>query len=108
MLNIEINLANFNMSKITMETENSKRELLVASGLEESIVFRNPDYEDAIVGYDIVDDRVIYDYDLMAESLVKEYGITLDEAVDIINYDTIGSLCCMGDKKPIILKKLED
>ena len=96
------------MSKITMETENSKRELLVASGLEESIVFRNPDYEDAIVGYDIVDSRVIYDYDLMAESLVKEYGITLDEAVDIINYDTMGSLCCMGDKKPIILKKLED
>lgn len=108
MLNIEINLANFKMSKITMESENSKRELLVASGLEESIVFRNPDYEDAIVGYDIVDNRVIYDYDLMAESLVKEYGITLDEAVDIINYDTIGSLCCMGEKKPIILKKLED
>ncbi len=108
MLNIEINLANFNISKIIMETENSKRELLVASGLEESIVFRNPDYEGAIVGYDIVDERVIYDYDLMAESLVKEYGITLDEAVDIINYDTIGSLCCMGDKKPIILKRLED
>lgn len=91
-----------------METENSKREVLVGFGLEESIVFRNPDYEDAIVGYDIVDDRVIYDYDLMAESLVKEYGITLEEAVDIINYDTIGSLCCMGEKKPIILKRLED
>lgn len=88
--------------------EENKREVLVGVGLEESLVFRNPDYEDAIVGYDIVDDRVIYDYDLMAESLVKEYGITLDEAVDIINYDTIGSLCCMGEKKPIILKRLED
>ena len=88
--------------------ELSKREQLVEFGLEESIVFRNPDYEDAIVGYDVVDDRVIYDYDLMAESLIKEYGITLEEAVDIINYDTIGSLCCIGEKKPIILKKLED
>ena len=88
--------------------EQSKREVLVGFGLEESIVFRNPDYEDAIVGYDIVDDRVIYDYDLMAESLVKEYGVTLEEAVDIISYDTIGSLCGMGGKKPIILKRLED
>lgn len=88
--------------------EQSKRELLVEFGLEESIVFRNPDYDDAIVGYDIVDDRVIYDYDLMAESLVKECGITLEEAVEFIDYNTIGSLCCMGDKKPIILKRLED
>lgn len=88
--------------------ELSKRELLIEFGLEESIVFRNPDYDDAIVGYDVVDDRVIYDYDLMAESLIKEYGVTLEEAVGLINYDTIGSLCSMGGKKPIILKRLEE
>ena len=33
-----------------METENSKREMLVELGLEESLIFRNPDYEDAIIG----------------------------------------------------------
>lgn len=39
------------------------KETLCEIGLENSIVFENPDYESAIVGFDYNSDRVIYDYD---------------------------------------------
>ena len=42
----------------------SKRELLQDFGYEDSIVFENPDYDDAIVGV-TTDGNVIYDYDFI-------------------------------------------
>lgn len=40
-----------------------KRDLLCELGLEESVVFENPDYEDAIIGWDENSGRIIYDYE---------------------------------------------
>ena len=50
----------------------TRRELLVELGYDESIVFENPDYDSAIIGYDVVSGRVIYDYDLLNKAQ-KEY-----------------------------------
>lgn len=47
-----------------------RRELLKEIGLEDSVVFENPDYDSAIVGYDECSGRVIYDYELMIEHLM--------------------------------------
>ena len=45
-----------------MENKQTKRELLKEIGLEDSIVFENPDYDSAIIGYDANNYRVIYDF----------------------------------------------
>jgi len=55
-----------------------KRDLLCELGLEESVVFENPDYEDAIIGWDENSGRIIYDYEKMVECLMNEDGMDYD------------------------------
>jgi hypothetical protein len=84
------------------------KETLCEIGLENSIVFENPDYESAIVGFDYNSDRVIYDYDKMVDFLVTTYSMEPEEAVEFIDVNTIRSLSYMGEKGPIILKTIQD
>jgi hypothetical protein len=84
------------------------KETLCEIGLENSIVFENPDYESAIVGFDYNSDRVIYDYDKMVEFLVTTHSMASEEAVEFIDVNTIRSLSYMGEKGPIILKTIQD
>ena len=84
------------------------KETLCEIGLENSVVFENPDYESAIVGFDYNSDRVIYDYDKMVEFLVNAYSMEPEEAVEFIDVNTIRSLSYMGEKGPIILKTIQD
>ena len=82
------------------------REVLNNMGYEHSIVFENPDYDDAIIGVSH-DDRVIYDYELMIEYLVENDGMTEEDAADFISYDTLRSLTYIGEPlKPIVMYPL--
>lgn len=84
------------------------KEILCEIGLENSVVFENPDYESAIVGFDYNSDRVIYDYDKMVDFLVTTYSMEPEEAVEFIDVNTIRSLSYMGERGPIILKTIQD
>ncbi len=55
-------------------------------GYEDSIVFRNPEYEDAIIGVTI-DGNVLYDYDKCAEYLVKHDNMSIEEAIEYVDYN---------------------
>lgn len=85
-----------------------KRDLLCELGLEDSVVFESPDYEDAIIGWDENTGRIIYDYEKMVECLMNEDGMEYDEAVEFIDYNTVRACPYMGDKAPIILKSIEE
>ena len=85
-------------------TEETKR-LLSEWNLEESIVFENPSYETAIVGYDIHTNRIIYDYGRMVDYLVENEQMNEDEAVEFIDYNTIRSLDYI-ENPPIILNRI--
>ena len=74
---------------------------------EESILFRNPSYESAIIGI-TTDGRAVYDYYRMIEELSKEDDIDYGEAEDFILYNTVGSLRPAEEKFPIIMYKRED
>ena len=74
---------------------------------EESILFRNPSYESAIIGI-TTDGRAVYDYYRMIEELSKEDDIDYEEAEDFILYNTVGSLRPAEEKFPIIMYKRED
>ena len=84
------------------------REILVEIGLEDSIVFENPDYDSAIIGYDENSQRIIYDYEKMVEHLMDKDGMTYEEAVEFIDYNTVPSCQYMGSNSPIILRNITD
>lgn len=69
------------------EDQVSKTErLLLEAGYEGTIFFTNPSYEDAFLGISS-DDRAIYDYEKMVESLVNHEDMTEDEAREFIDYN---------------------
>jgi NAD+ synthase len=89
-------------------TKTPRRDLLVELGLEDSIVFENPDYDSAIIGYDANDSRIIYDYETMAEHLMDVDGMTYEEAIEFIEYNTLRSIPYAGKDAPIVLQSIRD
>lgn len=87
------------------ESQHPKRDLLVERGYEESTVFESPDYDSAIIGVDSYG-RVIYDFEKMVECL-KEEGMTDEEAIEFIEYNTVRALPYIPDH-PHILYRIDD
>ncbi len=88
-----------------METENRpNRDLIEENGYEGVTIFENPNYDSAIVGMSH-DDRVIYDYEKMIEFLMETDGMTYDEAMEFIDYNTIRAIPYMPNG-PIVLMPL--
>lgn len=85
-------------------TEKTKQ-LLSDWNLDDAVVFENPAYETAIVGYDVHSSRIIYDYELMIDYLVENEQMNEDEAVEFIDYNTIRSLDYI-ENHPIILNRI--
>ena len=85
-----------------------RRDLLNELGLEESIVFENPDYDSAIIGYDANDNRVIYDFERMAEHLMNVDGMTYEDAIEFIEYNTLRAIPYAGSNPPIVLQRIDD
>lgn len=64
-------------------------------------------FDDAVIGIS-ENHQLIYGFDEMVEVLVNRDGMTHDEAVEFIDYNTIGSMVAMDpDIKPIIMYKLK-
>jgi len=79
---------------------------LLDRSCDDAIIFRDPDYADAVIGIDD-EGRVIYSYDLMVQSLCLTDGMTEEEAAEYIDYNTLRSLPYMGKKRPIIMYSLD-
>lgn len=80
----------------------SVKSLLEDLGYEDVIVF--DDYgEETLIGVDS-NNRAVYDYEKMAEWLMKNWECTYEEAVDWIEYNTIRSLPYVGDDAPIVVR----
>ena len=80
------------------------REELCELGLESAIFFDNPEFDSAIIGFDVVTGhRVVYDYERIIEHLMETDGITHDEAMDFIDYNTVRACPYMGEAAPIIV-----
>lgn len=86
----------------------SRRDLLVELGLDESIVFENPSYDSAMVGYEKGTNRIVYNFDDMVEDLMEQDDIEYDESVEFIEYNTLRALPYMGCLAPIVMYPIED
>jgi len=81
------------------------RENLCMMGSEDTVLFENPNYETAFLGIS-GDGRAIYDMDKMVEYLVETDGMTEDEAIEFIDYNSIRA-CDYIANSPIVLYKVE-
>lgn len=86
----------------------TNREKLVDMGYENSIVYQNPDFDNAIIGIDEISNSVIYDYELMVGQLMENDNMSELQAVEFIDYNTIRATPYMPQPRPIILRKLLD
>lgn len=82
-----------------------RRDLLRDMGYDEYIVFEDPDYDDAIIGV-TESGQVVYDYDLMIESLIAHDGMSYEDAADFIGYNTVRALGYMGERAPVIIHRI--
>ena len=64
-------------------------------------VFENPAFVDAIIGYDAHHKKIVYDYEKMVGCLMYEDGMTEEEAVEFIDYNTLRTVPYMANP-PII------
>ena len=75
---------------------------------EDAILFDNMSYDDSIVGV-TADGNVVYDYDKMIEELMRDEGWSYEEAIDWIEYNTIGGRFPPKDicgQAPIIMYRI--
>ena len=67
-----------------------------------ALVFDNPAYDNSIIGQTF-DGRAIYDVEAMAEELAADDEMTLEEAMDFIDYNAIRSLPYAGERAPVVV-----
>lgn len=81
------------------------QELLLDNGYDgaEIITYENFSYDSALIGVSS-DFRAVYDYDLMVKYLVDTQGFTMEEAMEWIDYNTLGAH--MGENEPIVIHRL--
>lgn len=80
-------------------------EKIEAAGFDDVIIFEGYSYDDALVGV-TEDGRAVYDYDKMVVWLVQTQGMTTEEAIEWIEYNTIGALPNAGPLGPVIMYSL--
>lgn len=82
------------------------REMLTKQGYENTCVFDNYAYDNSIIGV-TADGQAVYDYDKMVKELSEECGWSEEEAIEWIDYNTLGSIGGCNDY-PIVARLNED
>jgi hypothetical protein len=70
-------------------------------------MFENPAFINAITGVDLHHHKVIYAYDKMVECLMEEDGMTMEDAVEFIDYNTLRTVPYMENPPIITMPILE-
>lgn len=71
---------------------------------EGTVVLEGEEYDRAIVGVS-TDGRLVYDYDELVNVLMED--MTSEEAMDYLDYNTLRAIPYMGDKAPIIMRRID-
>lgn len=79
---------------------------LIDYGYENVLIFKNYDYDDAFIGISI-DNRAVYDYNKMVDCLVNQEQMSIEEAIEWIEYNTIRALDYYSNS-PIVIYMKED
>ena len=82
---------------------NNKVRDYLAEEHEEAGIFNGPTYDDSILGLTL-DGRVVYDYDLMIKELMTQDNMSMTEAIEFIEYNTLRILPYVEESiRPVIM-----
>lgn len=73
---------------------------------EGAVILENSSFDNFIIGVTL-DDKLIYDYDKMIEELIEDDGMSFDEAMEWIDYNTIRALPYADSMAPIIVQRVD-
>jgi hypothetical protein len=94
-----------------MKTTNQIREAIAEQYGEEMLenvsMFENPAFVNAITGIDLHHKKIVYDYDKMVECLMEEDNMTMEEAIEFIDYNTLRTVPYMPNPPIIAMPILE-
>ena len=60
-------------------------------------------FDPAIIGTEASSGRAVYGYSRLVRQLTKNHGMTYDEAVEFLDYNTMRAIPYMGEMAPIIV-----
>ena len=80
-------------------------ERLLDNGYEDVVILKNYSCDTALIGV-THDNRAVYDFEQMVSWLMEEEGFTEEEALEWIEYNTIGALPFSEEDKPIVMYRL--
>ena len=80
-------------------------DILLDNGYENVKLLENFSYDDGLIGVSD-DNRAIYDYGKMVDWLVKNEGMTEEDAEEWINYNTLRALPYFGEDAPIVMHRI--
>lgn len=83
--------------------KNSVKTRLEEAGYEDVLVFESPAYETAFVGV-TSDNRAVYDKTKMAEYLVEHDGMSYEEAVEFIEFNSD----IQSPPYPVLVERISD
>lgn len=81
-------------------------ERCLAAGYDDVVLFEDYSYDDALIGVS-EDGRAVYDFNKMVTWLFYTQGMDVDEAMEWIELNTIGSLPYAGPDGPIVMYPLD-
>ena len=68
----------------------------------DAVVFDNASYDNSIIGVSF-DGRAIYSYEKMVEEFAEDNDCSIEDAMEWIDYNTLGSYPPAPFKKPLIV-----
>lgn len=86
-------------------SELNAEQLVLDNGYEDVVILKDYSYDTALIGI-TTDNRAVYDYDLMIEWLVKHESMSIEEAAEWIDYNTLGALPYAGGDGPLVMFRL--
>ena len=87
--------------------DNKLRDYLLYELELKSAIFENPSYDGSIIGI-TNDQKLVYSYPDMIGELMEDDGMTVDDAIEFIDYNTMRVLPYIDeDIRPIVMYPLD-
>lgn len=87
-----------------MKIGQQRRDFLVDLMQDEELLFADG-FDDAIMGVDMVNNRVIYSYTRMLEILVVDEEMTMEDAIEHLDFNVLGAY--VGERTPIYMHEID-
>lgn len=70
------------------------------------VLLEGPEFDGGIIGVSI-DGRAVYSYEKLVVALMKANGWDEQDAIDWVDFNTVGSLVASGGHMPIVMHELD-